>query len=70
MNADEKDLTTAYGIFSSEAKNLSQNYAPKTINTDGWCPTNMALKKLFPSVVLILCFLHAFLKIRKTVRRS
>lgn len=70
MNADEKDLTTAYGIFSSEAKNLSQNYAPKTINTDGWCPTNMALKKLFPSVVLILCFLHAFLKIRKTCKKD
>jgi len=34
------------------------------VNTDGWQPTQLAWRKLFAHVTLIVCFLHAFLKIR------
>jgi hypothetical protein len=70
QNADENDLTEAYGIFSEEAKNVSPNYSPITANTDGWGATNRAMKNLFPCVTIILCFLHAFLKIRKTCQKD
>ena len=69
-NADENDLTEAYGVFSEEAKNVSKKYNPTTANTDGWGATNRAIQALFPRVTIILCFLHAFLKIRKTCKKD
>lgn len=70
LNADENDLTEAYGVFSEEAKNVSKKYNPKTANTDGWGATNRAMQALFPRITIILCFLHAFLKIRKTCKKD
>jgi len=63
-SASEVALTQAYGVFAAEAKALNAEYTPKTVNTDGWPATQAAWKALFPTVTVILCFLHAFLKVR------
>ena len=68
--ADETHLTEAYGVFAAEAKALDPNYAPKTVNTDGWWATANAFVSLFPGIVTILCFLHGFLKIRNRCRKA
>ena len=67
--ADEKHLTEAYGVVRREAHNLAPDWQPQTANTDGWKATRAAFAGLFPTVVLILCFLHGFLKIRDRCRR-
>jgi hypothetical protein len=64
LAADEPQLTKAYGVFKQEAQRLDPDYQPQTVNTDGWSPTQLARKALFPTITLILCFLHAFLSIR------
>lgn len=64
LAADEAHLTEAYGHFKQEAQRLNAHYQPQTVNTDGWSATQLAWQALFPSVTLILCFLHAFLSIR------
>ncbi|CAK8715478.1 hypothetical protein GKODMF_07090 [Candidatus Electrothrix gigas] len=63
-SASQLDLTKAYGVFAQEAKAVKPDYSPFTVNTDGWSPTQKAWLYLFPGVFVILCFLHAFLKIR------
>ncbi len=62
--ADADELTRAYGVFRDEARDLDPEYRPETVNTDGWAATQAAWQALFKGVALILCFLHAFLKIR------
>jgi hypothetical protein len=62
--AGHDDLTAAYGVFRDEARHLDPEYRPETVNTDGWPATQAAWRTLFRGVTLILCFLHAFLKIR------
>ena len=69
LGADAVRLTEAYRHFKTEAQNLSADYAPKTVNTDGWAATQLAWQALFPLVTLILCFLHAFIKIRARCKR-
>ena len=63
-SASQLDLTKAYGVFAQEAKAVKPDYSPFTVNTDGWSLTQKAWPYLFPGVFVILCFLHAFLKIR------
>jgi hypothetical protein len=63
--AGADDLTAAYGVFRDEARRLDPDYRPETVNTDGWPATQAAWRALFKGVTLILCFLHAFLKIRE-----
>jgi hypothetical protein len=63
--AGADDLTEAYGVFRDEAQHLDPEYRPETVNTDGWAATQAAWRALFPGVTLILCYLHAFLKIRE-----
>lgn len=62
--ASEKALTAAYGVYADEARDLHPEYAPETVNTDGWAATQKAWQNLFPDMTVILCFLHAFIKIR------
>jgi len=64
QSAGQADLTEAYGVFAEEAQAVDPDYAPDTVHTDGWQPTQGAWKTLCENVTLILCFLHAFLKIR------
>lgn len=67
--ADAKGLTAAYEVFKQEAQAVDPHYQPETVNTDGWAATGKAWRLLFPSVVNILCFLHAFIKIRSRCKR-
>jgi len=62
--ADEEHLTEAYAHFKEEARRLDPDYQPQTVNIDGWAATQLAWKTLFPTITIILCFLHAFLSIR------
>jgi len=62
--ASEADLTNAYRVFKEESQKVQPLYSPKTVNTDGWLGTQNSWKLLFPTIVIIQCFLHAFIKIR------
>lgn len=69
LDADAESLKEAYGHFKTEANNVSQDYEPKTVNTDGWTATRLAWQQLFPMITVILCFLHSFIKIRDRCKR-
>ena len=69
-SAGQADLQEAYGVFAKEAQALDPDYAPDTVNTDGWQPTQGAWKALFEPITLILCFLHAFIKIRDRTTKA
>ena len=62
--ADETALVESYGVFKEEAIDLSPDYQPSSVNTDGWWATQNAWKNLFAHIAVIECFLHAFLKVR------
>ena len=67
--ADTESLTQAYGVFRQEAKALDADYALVTVTTDGWRATDAAFLALFPQITILLCFLHAFLKLRRRAKR-
>ncbi len=69
-SADKAHLTDAYGQFAQESRAVKDDYAPQTVNTDGWFATRNAFRTLFPSIALVLCFLHGFLKIRDRCRQA
>lgn len=69
-SASEAALTQAYGVFAEEAQAVDRDYTPETVNTDGWPATQGAWKALFPTITVILCFLHAFLKIRDRATKA
>jgi hypothetical protein len=62
--AGTDDLKDAYAVFQEEARDVAPDYAPQTINTDGWKGTQAAWKALFKGIVILQCFLHAWLKVR------
>ena len=62
--AGSDKLKVAYQVFKDEACDVSPKYAPKTVSTGGWKGTQAAWKLLFTKVVILLCFLHGWLKIR------
>jgi hypothetical protein len=62
--AGTDDLKPAYEVFKGEALDVRPDYAPKTVSTDGWKGTQAAWKMLFKKVIILLCFLHGWLKIR------
>lgn len=68
--ASEDGLTAAYGEFMVEAQEIAPDYQPQSVNTDGWSATQKAWKNLSDKVCLVLCFLHAVLKIRQRCRRD
>jgi hypothetical protein len=68
LRADTEQLQEAYGHSQEEAHAVDPTYAPETVNTDGWAATQRAWLTLFPLIVIIECFLHAFLKIRARCR--
>jgi hypothetical protein len=63
-SADETGLNTAYQKFAAEADNVQPGYQPKTVNLDGWAATRAAWLGLFPTLVVLRCFLHGWLSIR------
>ena len=66
----KEELKEGYGVFATEAKQVDTKYAPKTVNTDGWGGTIGAWLALFPMIVTIRCFLHAWLRIRERGKKS
>ena len=70
MDAGADALIQAYGVFRTEAQALIPDYSPETVNTDGWEATQIAWRKLFPSITLILCFLHTVLAVQQRCRRE
>ncbi|WP_422931822.1 hypothetical protein [Singulisphaera sp. PoT] len=69
-SADDDHLRRAYGIFAAEARDVEPGYAPETVNADGRAATRNAFLRLFPTVAVILCFLHGFLKVRDRCRKA
>ena len=67
-NAGTQALTAGYKTFKTESQHLDPTYSPQTVNTDGWSATQNAWQALFPKINLILCFLHAFLNVKKRCR--
>lgn len=65
LGIDTPNLEEAYQHFKDEVRQLAPDYQPETVNTDGWEATQKAWRNLFPQVVILVCFLHAFLKIRE-----
>lgn len=63
-DAGVESLKKAYGIFAEEARNVDPAYKPDSVNIDGWPATKAAWLAIFASVYVVLCFLHAFIKIR------
>jgi hypothetical protein len=68
--ADEVALTEAYQTFKSEAVNVEPNYAPKSVNVDGWQATQLAWLALFPLIGILRCFLHGWLSIRDRCKKD
>jgi hypothetical protein len=68
LGADTENLTEAYQHFKDEAQALKPEYTPETVNTDGWHATQRAWLNLFPMIIIIECFLHAFIKIRERAK--
>jgi len=69
QSAGTEDLQTAYGEFAAEARQLQPDDQPNTVCTDGWEATQAAWRNLFPQITVILCFLHAVLKLKDRCRR-
>lgn len=69
-SADEAHLQQVYGVFAAEARHVNPDYAPQTVNTDGWFATRNAFRCLFAVITTVLCFLHGFLKIRDRCRKA
>ncbi len=68
--ASTEDLQKGYGVFRDEALAQKPDYCPETVNTDKWNATQNAWTALFPFATLILCFLHAFIKIKDRCKRD
>lgn len=64
MGEDTIQLQAAYGVFQAEAQDVAPNYKANSVNLDGWKATNAAWRNLFPSIDIVACFLHGFLKVR------
>jgi hypothetical protein len=68
--ADAAGLRAASGEFQQEALALKPDYAPESVNTDGWESTQIAWKQLFPGITLMLGFLHSVLGIQQAMGRK
>ena len=69
-DAGAEALTTAYGVFKKETQGIKPDYAPRTANIDGWAGTQKAWTTIFPSVFILFCFLHVFIKIRDRAKKK
>ncbi len=43
-SADDDHLREAYGVFAAEARDVEPEYAPETVNVDGWAATRNAFQ--------------------------
>lgn len=65
---DTEGLVAGYGEFASQARAVFPRYEPRSVCTDGWKATRQAWQLLFPSIALVLCYLHSVLKIAERCR--
>jgi len=70
LSAQTGDLTVAYNEFKTEATRLNPDYQPQTVNTDGWKQTKQAWLALFPTIVVVRCFLPAYLRVRERCKSA
>ena len=63
--ADTGTVERGDGEFAKEAKALAPDYQARSVCTDGWEATRQAWRGLVPTITLVLCFLHAILKMKK-----
>lgn len=56
-------LQAGYGVFAQEAQAVFPDSAPQSVCTDGWAAPQAAWRALVPTIILVLCYLHACLKI-------
>jgi hypothetical protein len=70
QSASQNDVEKASGVLASEAQAVDADYTPETVHTDGWPATHNAWKALCNQITVILCFLHAFLKIRDRAKKA
>jgi len=68
-DAYKDELTKGYKVFADEARNINPDYSPETVNTDGWDSTRLAFESIFINIVVIRCFLHAYIKIRDCCKK-
>jgi hypothetical protein len=59
-----EDLEKGYGDFAAEARQLDPSYSPETVCADGWEATWKSWWRLFPTITVLLCYLHSAIKIR------
>lgn len=69
-SASTEELCEGYGEFAQELGELTHGFQPQSITVDGWEPTSSALRSLFPTSCVLLCFLHGWLSIRDRYRRD
>jgi hypothetical protein len=67
-HATSAELQTAYGEFKAEATAVFPAYQLRSVCTDGFHATRDAWRQLFPHATLVLCFLHAILKLTDRCR--
>lgn len=63
-NAGNVALLRGYDVFRREALDLDPSYSPETVNIDGWAATRNAFRHLFPTICILCCFLHIYIKMR------
>lgn len=66
--ATSADLQAASGEFKAETTAIFPAYAPRSGCTDGFAATRDAWRQLFPQLPVVLCFLHAILKLTDRCR--
>ncbi len=69
-DAGEKSLTDAYRVYKQESRCLDPAHSPESVNIDGWKATRNAWQTLFPTIAIICCFLHVFIKIRDRAKKK
>jgi len=63
--ADEEHFKQGYGVMVEQAKQAQPNWSPQSICLDGFRATQAAWRALLPRATIVLCFLHAMLKLRQ-----
>lgn len=48
---------------------VRNTFRQRLVNTDGWDATKIAWKTLFPQIVIIRFFLHAYIKVRDRCKK-
>ena len=66
--ADTDSLRSGYGEFKAETAEAFPQYQPQSVNIDGWDATENAWTQLFPTIIIMRCFLHIVLGIQKRCR--